>query len=144
MPATFAELIELAGQNRDVRLRHSLETGVRLVRYEPGRIDLRLDGAPSSLPSELTEKLKRWTGQRWMISLSSEQGAPTVLEQTLTREQKLKREAMEDPLVKSVLKVFPGAEIVAVRAGMDDAMIASDTVDGEEALEAEMNEGELE
>ena len=79
-----------------------------------------------------------------MISLSSEQGAPTVLEQTLTREQKLKREAMEDPLVKSVLKVFPGAEIVAVRAGMDDAMIASDTVDGEEALEAEMNEGELE
>ena len=112
----FADVIALMAEKRDIKLKHALETGVRLVRFEPGRIELRLlDGTPGTLVSELSERLKHWTGTLWVVSISREEGAPTLREQALTREQKLKDDAMADPLVRAALTAFPGAEIVDVR-----------------------------
>lgn len=112
----FEDVIALLAEKRDIRLKHALETGVRLVRFEPGRIEVRLlDGAPGSLATELSERLKRWTGDLWVVSLSREEGAPTLREQARSREEMLKERARQDPLVKAALAAFPGAEIVDVR-----------------------------
>ncbi len=112
----FEDVIALLAEKRDIKLKHALETGVRLVRFEQGRIEIRLlEGAPGSLATELSERLKRWTGALWVVSLSREEGAPTLKEQATTREQKLKDDARADPLVKAALAAFPGAEIVNVR-----------------------------
>jgi DNA polymerase-3 subunit gamma/tau len=114
--ARFEDVIALLGEKRDIRLKAALETGVRLVRFEPGRIEIRLlDGAPGTLATELAERLKRWTGDLWVVSLSREEGAPTLREQAQTREDALKNEARADPLVKAAMAAFPGAEIVEVR-----------------------------
>jgi DNA polymerase-3 subunit gamma/tau len=59
--------------------------------------------------------LAQWTGQRWVVSVSSELGEPTLKEQAETRAQSLKSEAAQDPLVRAVLDAFPGARIESVR-----------------------------
>jgi len=120
----FEDVIALLAEKRDIRLKHALETGVRLVRFEQGRIDIRLlDGAPGSLATELSERLKRWTGALWVVSLSREEGAPTLKEQATTREERLKDEARADPLVKAALAAFPGAEIVNVRDPLAEEIV---------------------
>jgi DNA polymerase-3 subunit gamma/tau len=66
---------------------------------------------------DLARKISQWTGQRWMVVVSGEQGQPTVRAQNEARRAELERGVQADPLVKAVLARFPGAQIVAVREG---------------------------
>jgi DNA polymerase-3 subunit gamma/tau len=50
-----------------------------------------------------------------MVALSREEGAPTLREVSEARERDIMTGAHAMPLVRSVLRQFPGAEIVAVR-----------------------------
>ena len=115
---TFQDVVALMGADRDIRLKHALEAGVRLVHFEPGRIELGLlEGTPNTILTELSEKLSRATGARWLVSLAraTADAAPTLREQAQTHEEMLKDRARGDALVKAALAVFPGAEIVEVR-----------------------------
>jgi DNA polymerase-3 subunit gamma/tau len=112
----FEDVVALLAEKRDIKLKHMVETRARLVSFEQGRIEIALEeGAPGSIATDLAERLKRWTGTLWVVSLSRSQGAPTLREQARTREERLKDEARQDPLVQAALAAFPGAEIVDVR-----------------------------
>ena len=53
-PQSFAEVVALIAAHRDARLMVHLEQHVRLLRFEPGRIELKpLEGAPPGLAGEL-------------------------------------------------------------------------------------------
>jgi DNA polymerase-3 subunit gamma/tau len=111
----FDELIALAAEKRDISLKIALERDVRLVRCEDGRLELALEKtAPRTLINDLSRKLSAWTGKRWMVVVSAEQGAPTVKAQNETREADLKSGAQGDPLVQAVLARFPGAVVEKV------------------------------
>jgi DNA polymerase III subunit gamma/tau len=115
--ASFAALVALAGEKRDLTIKSALERSVRLVRFEEGRIEIALEeSAPKGLVGELSKKLADWTGRRWMVIVSSEPGEPTIYAQEQTRKAELKDGVRDDPLVQAVLARFPGAEIVGVRA----------------------------
>ncbi len=119
--ASFADVIALAGEMRELKLTHALETNVRLIRFEPGRIEIALtDDAPSELVGELSRKLDEWTGERWMIAVGRDSDAPTVAEERRTARDRLVSDARADPVVSAVLERFPGAEIVDVRVHADD------------------------
>ena len=93
----------------------SLERDVRLVRCEDGRLELALEkSARPTLINDLSRKLGEWTGKRWMVVVSAEQGAAPVKVQNEQREADLKRGVRADPMVAAVLDKFPGAEIVSV------------------------------
>jgi len=93
-----------------------LETNVHLVSLERGRIEFRPGrGAPGSLASDLSQRLRDWTGERWIVTLASEGGAPTIAEQRQAAERAKKDAVSQSPFVRAVLDAFPGAEIVAVR-----------------------------
>jgi len=112
---SFAEVAELAGARRDIKLKLALEEHVRLVSFRPGHIELNLmDGAPADLAGQLGNKLGAWTGARWMVSLSDQPGEPTLGEQRREREAAMRTEVEQHPLVRQVFQHFPGAEIVAV------------------------------
>ncbi|MGE5536186.1 MAG: DNA polymerase III subunit gamma/tau [Acidobacteriota bacterium] len=112
---SFEALIALAQEKRDVAVKMALERDVRLVRYEDGRLEIALEpGAAKMLAHDLSRKLMNWTGKRWLVVVSQEQGQPTLREQAAEREAELKRGVRANPLVQSVLAKFPGAEIVAV------------------------------
>ncbi len=128
----FAALIALVEQNRDIGLKHALENGVHLVRFEPahgeraGRVELRLAEGQANIAQDLTRKLRQWTGQNWVISLSSERGAVTVASVRQSEAELRHAAALEDPQVKSVLSIFPDAQIVSVSDFSADALPAVD------------------
>jgi DNA polymerase-3 subunit gamma/tau len=114
---SFDALIALAGQNRDIQIKTALERDVRLVRFEEGSLEFALaPGASPALAQTLMRKLQDWTGTRWMVAISSAVGAPTLRESAAAKEQERRIGVQADPLVRSVLERFPGAEIVAVRS----------------------------
>ncbi len=128
----FADMVALARENREVRLVYALEHWVHLVRFEPKRLELRLDpAAPPALPGELSDKLARWTGERWVVTVSSAQGEATIAQQKETEDQARRASAAQDPLLKAAMAAFPGAKIVAVRDR--DAFDVEGEVEGGEA-----------
>ena len=116
MPVNFPAVVALAKDMREGILAGELVNDVHLVSFEPGRIELRLNpGAPHDLPGRLTEKLKAWTGQRWVVSLSKLPGEPTLAEQEQAEETARRAHAQAHPLVQAVLTAFPGAVLDGVR-----------------------------
>jgi DNA polymerase-3 subunit gamma/tau len=110
--AEFADVVALAAEKGEAILHAHLVSSVHVVRFEPGRIEFRpAPGAPPNLASELAAKLSAWSGERWVATISSDKGAPTLEEQAAG----LRREIEQHPLVEAVLETFPGAEVRAVR-----------------------------
>jgi DNA polymerase-3 subunit gamma/tau len=118
----YEDLLALADANRDILLRTALERDVHLVHFEEGRIEFRLSpGGRPSLAGDLAAAIERWTGRRWSVALSKEEGAPT-LDATARAATETRREnAAADPFVREVLTRFPGAEIVDVRETASEA-----------------------
>ncbi len=115
--ARFEDLVALAQTNRDIQLKIALERDVRLVRFERGTLEFALaPGGSPQLAQTLMRRLQEWTGERWMVALSSSDGAPTLREQMDARDRDRATGVRADPLVRSVLEQFPGAEIVSVRS----------------------------
>jgi DNA polymerase-3 subunit gamma/tau len=137
-PQNFRDIVELFQKNREAVLRTHLMAHCHLVRFEVGRIELRLaPGAPRDLPNRLGQLLGEWTGVRWVVSISSEAGEPTLAEQEERRARDLREQAAEHPMVRAVFETFPGAVIEAVRelAPLDPAAAApesDETSDGED------------
>ncbi len=112
---TFGHVVELIRTNRDVKLLVEVESGVRLVSYQPGRIEFTpTPQAPSDLASRLGSALQRWTGNRWAVSIVSDGDAATIAEVRDRAELALKAEAEEHPLVQAVLTQFPKAKIIRI------------------------------
>jgi DNA polymerase-3 subunit gamma/tau len=114
--ASFAEVIKLVAEKRDVRLKQQLEGDMHLVRCEDGRLDFRpTRNAAPTLAGDLQKKLTDWTGRRWVVTISSEEGEPTLRERLAAEQADRERGVLAHPSVQAVLAKFPGAEIVAVR-----------------------------
>jgi DNA polymerase-3 subunit gamma/tau len=115
--ASFEALIALAEEKREIRLKIALESDVRLLRFEQGRIEFELaPGGSRDLASTLMQKLQLWTNERWMVSIVASGGAPTLKERREAQEREQRSGLEADPVVASVLAHFPGAQIVAVRS----------------------------
>ncbi len=109
---TFEHVVELIRANRDVKLLVEVENGVRLVSYQPGRIEFTpTDNAPTDLSQRLGASLQRWTGNRWAVSIVSDGDEPTIAELRDAAALELKAEAEKHPLVQAVLSHFPKARI---------------------------------
>ena len=132
----FEDLVTLAQVNRDIQLKIALEQDVRLVRFERGSIEFSLTpGASPQLAQTLMRRLQEWTGIRWMVAVSREEGAPTLKEQAEARAEEKMTGVRAIPLVRKVLEAFPGAQIMAIRAPEAEpepvtAAIAPETADG--------------
>jgi DNA polymerase-3 subunit gamma/tau len=113
---SFEAVVELFKAKKEGILLTHIMNDVHLVRFEPGRIELRpTEKAPANLTNRMTACLNEWTGTRWFISVSGDLGAPTLKQQAQAAEAEMRRRAAEHPLVKAVLDAFPGATIDAVR-----------------------------
>ncbi len=115
-PRSFEALVELVYEKREALLHAHLMNNVHLVDFQPGRLEFRpTEHAPRDLAARVTEVLGRWTGTRWVVSISSDAGASTLAERVAADEAALKRDASRHPMMQQVLEAFPGATIEAVR-----------------------------
>lgn len=141
---SFTQLVALAGQKRDLMTKGALEGDMRLVRFEEGRLEVALEpNASKTMISELAKKFELWTGRRWTVIVSNEQGQPTLRSVNQAAKQERARTAEADSRVQEVLSRFPGSKVVEVRRlapeapesninadyGTDDPPDGSDTDD---------------
>ncbi len=122
---TFEHVVELIRANRDVRLLVEVETCLRLAAYRPGRIEFTPTPDAPALAQRLGARLHLWTGNRWAVTLVNGCEVETIAEVRDAKENALKRDALEHPMMQAVLAQFPAARIVAIRTPQD---IAADAV----------------
>ncbi len=134
--ASFAQVVELIREKRDMKLLYEVEAGVRLARYSPGRIEFELSPvADDQLPSRLAQRLQAWTGARWGVTVVSTGGAATIEEERNKEATAARAEALQSPLVQAVLTAFPGAKITEIRT--PEAMAASAAIEALPEVEDE-------
>ena len=105
-------MVARAAAERDLQLKHALERDVRLVRFEQGSVEFSLaPGGSPALAQLLMRRLGEWTGQRWMVALSTAEGTPSLREQAEAKRREREHGVAQHPLVRSVLERFPGAAI---------------------------------
>jgi DNA polymerase III subunit gamma/tau len=115
-PKSFGEVVALFGEMREGTLYGQLFASVHPVRCEPGRLEIRpKNRAQTDLAGKVGKLLTEWTGRRWMVTISSAPGEPTLSEQEQLADRQLKEEAARHPVVQAVLENFPGAVIAEVR-----------------------------
>ncbi len=114
---SFEDVVALAAKRRDIQLKMALERDVRIVRFEPGSIEFSPSpGASPQLAQTLMRRLQEWTGSRWMVAISNESGAPSLRERSDAEAAAALQGVQALPLVRKVLDLFPGADIVEVRS----------------------------
>ena len=122
-PQSFAEVLSMIAEKRDIGLRTDVEQFVRLIAFKPGAITFELaPRAPADLVRRLSMRLKEWTGQRWLIATEGQGGAESVYERDRRETNAAKARLQADPFVAKLLETFPGAEVTAVRAKLQPAI----------------------
>ena len=113
---SFTQLVAIAGEKRDILTKTAMESDMRLVRIEDGRLEVALErNAARGLVNDLSRKLELWTGRRWTVIVSNETGQPTLRSQNEQAKNEHARAAEADPRVQEVLARFPGAKVIEVR-----------------------------
>jgi DNA polymerase-3 subunit gamma/tau len=113
---SFADVVALIDQRRDISLKLDVERFVRPISFRPGAITYEpAPGAPSNLAQRLVARLKEWTGQPWLVAAEGGGGAESAWEKEKREAREERAEIEADPFVRAVMQAFPGAEIVGVR-----------------------------
>ncbi|HLI11994.1 MAG TPA: DNA polymerase III subunit gamma/tau [Alphaproteobacteria bacterium] len=138
-PRDFEALVELVEIHEPILGAH-LRNNVHLVRFEPGRLELRPnEHALANLAPRLTTLLHDWTGRRWTITVSNQAGAATLAEQAKRRAADRRAEAEHHPLVQAILQRFPGAAVERVR----DLAVKAKPPDAADELPASFSDGDF-
>ncbi|MFT6931715.1 MAG: DNA polymerase-3 subunit gamma/tau [Paracoccaceae bacterium] len=113
---TFDSVVAFIEANRDIKLLVEIKTSLRLVAYQPGRIEFQpTERAPADLAPRLAQQLKGWTGVRWGVTVVSEGGGQTIDEQDHAKRRVMEDEISEHPMMQAVIASFPNAKITQIR-----------------------------
>ena len=116
MPSSLAEIVALAETNGEMLLAARIRNHVKLVSLKPGNLQIGLVGAaPDQLAGDIARYLSKWTGQRWLVSLSESGGSQTLAEEQRDADEKLRDTITSEPLVAQILDIFPGASIDEIK-----------------------------
>jgi DNA polymerase-3 subunit gamma/tau len=113
---SFEDVVSLITARRDIGLKLDVERYMRPIAFRQGAITFEpAPGAPNSLAQRLSQRLKEWTGQPWLVAAEGAGGAESLLEREKREDVNLRRAVQADPFVQAVMTAFPGAEITDIR-----------------------------
>ena len=112
---SFQDLINLANNEKEIELKYDLERNVKLVSFNKGKIDISFnEKLNKNFIKNLTEKLFKWTGQRWVISLSKNNEAKSIYEKNLENLDNRFKEFEKSKIGQEIKSAFPDAQITNV------------------------------
>ena len=113
---SFAELISIAGKEKDAELKYDLERNVRLIRFENGKIDINFnEKLNKNFIKKLTQNLLKWTNKRWIITLSKEDGGKTFVQEKLDAKEKILENEKKSKIYEEISSVFPDVDLTDVK-----------------------------
>ena len=111
-PSDFRALIAMLEQGGKHQLALQLHDQVGLVRFAPPDLALKpLRPVGGDWARDLAAQLKALTGTAWKVTLSDEEGEPSLLQQEKIAEDKARADLLADPNVAAVMDSFPEAEL---------------------------------
>lgn len=117
---TLSDMQTVLRQSGFMGLASQVYLYMHLVKLEEGRLEYR--PAPEAAPDlaqELTRALKAATGNRWIVTVSTAPGQPTLSQAARAKEQARFDTMRADPLVAQVFQIFPDAELKAIHKKED-------------------------
>lgn len=109
---TLRDVVAVLEKNGAMVLGTQVSMFAHPVKVEEGLIEFRpAENAPSRLAQELSQALKAATERRWIVTVSGQQGGPTIAQENDIAAEKLRSQVMEQPLVQNILRFFPDARL---------------------------------
>ncbi len=140
--SSFDELLAVAEKRREIGFKLALRNHVRLVSFARGRMEINITGQPSpNFVNDISTKLQLWTGERWMLAASQEEGEATRKEQDDLYRKILEDDAKNTPAVAAVLAAFPGSKIVDIRVRETEIPLEEPVIEEDDDLEDFFNDG---
>ncbi len=111
----FKDLIDQANKDKEIELKYDLERNVKLVSFSKGKIDISFnEKLNKNFIKNLTDKLFKWTNERWIISLSKNLNAKSIYEQNLENKSKLIDDFKKNKVSKDIESAFPDAKLIDI------------------------------
>ncbi len=112
MPQTFEAMADLLLYAKEGLLHGHILHDVHLISYVPGHLVCGLGGrAPKNFAKLLKDACERITKQSWEIELRQDTTTPTIIQAKAIEREALKQQALNHPLIKEILHVFPAAKV---------------------------------
>jgi len=113
---SFEDLISLSSIKKEIQLKYDLENNVNLIKFSEGKIDISFnENLDKNFVRNLSEKLLKWTGNRWVITLSKKVGQKTFYETQVEKKKKLLNEEKKSEINKKFKNIFPDGELLEVK-----------------------------
>ena len=112
---SFYDLINQANIEKEITLKYDLERNVKLVSFNKGKIDISFnEQLNKDFIKNLTEKLLKWTGERWIISFSKNSEAKSIYEKNMEIKVGQIEKFNQSKTAKEIAAAFPDAKITNV------------------------------
>ena len=128
-PQDFRALVALFEEQKEVALYSLLYEATHLVKFTNGRLEIRPNAiAPKDFAAKLGARLSEWTGTRWWVTVSADDGDMTLADQDRHVKQQELVAATTHPLVSAVLNAFPGAQLIDIETNP----ITTENIEGDD------------
>ena len=112
---SLEDLINLCSQKKEIHLKYDLENNVNLIKFTEGKIDISFnEKLDKNFVRSLSEKLIKWTGTRWVITLAKEAGQKTFAETKNIKKEELINQEKKKEIYKKFKDVFNDGELLKV------------------------------
>jgi DNA polymerase-3 subunit gamma/tau len=111
----FPSLVDQVEKQGKKLLGIQLHDHVGLVSFAPGELVLKpLKPLGPEFARELASAAKQATGMAWQVRLTDEGGAPSLQQQEVMAEERMRAEVLEEPNVRALLDEFPDATLETI------------------------------
>jgi len=111
----FPSLIDQVEKQGKKLLGQQLHDHVGLVSFAPGELILKpLKPLGPDFTRELAVAAKEATGLTWQVRLTDEGGQPSLQQQEMMAEERMRAEVLEEPNVRALLDEFPDATLETI------------------------------
>ena len=131
---SFEDIIELVKLNKNIRLQYDLENNVSLVSFERGKIELNILNNDEKILFTLSNKLKEWTHEKWLVVNSSLQGKKTIKEVRDNKEFELQSLIKEHPIYTKAIMEFDTVEISSIEEVPKLSLVSNKNNDKEDKV----------
>ena len=113
---SFQDLIDQSNKEKEIELKYDLERNVKLVSFNNGKIDISFnEKLNKNFIKNLSEKLLKWTGERWIISLSKNNDAKSVYEKNQENKNIEIEKFKQSKVAKDIEAAFPDAKLTDIQ-----------------------------